>query len=253
MIFKILFKYILGYLNISAQGYYIERFINTCISKGIFLWNVKRDKSTYMRANVGIKEFKYLKEIAKKTNCKIKIEEKRGFPFVMHRYRKRKIFLGLIMVIIVLMHVASKYVWNIEIEGIENINKEEIIQNLSEGGLSVGTLKSKIDTNKIINKIRLERDDIAWININLKGTNVIVKLVETTQKPEIIKQDEYCNIIASKDAEIVKITAKTGTILVKPGDSVTKDTILVGGWMEGKYTGTRYVHAIRRYRCQSII
>jgi len=248
-----LFKYILGYLNISVEGYYIERFINTCVSKGILLWNVKRDKSTYMRANVGIKEFRKLKEISKKTKCRIKIEEKRGLPFAMHRYRKRKVFFALIIVIVIAMHISSKYVWNIEIQGAENINKEEIMQNLSECGLSVGTLKSKIDTSKIINKIRLDRDDIAWININLSGTNVIVKLVETTKKPEIIKQDEYCNIIANKQAEIVKITAKTGTILVKPGDVVTENTVLIGGWMEGKYTGTRYVHAIRRDRCKSMV
>lgn len=29
----------------------------------------------------------------------------------------------------------------------------------------------------------------------------------------------------------------------KHGDVVQKGTILIGGWIEGKYTGTRYVHA----------
>lgn len=52
MIFRILLRYILGYVNISVEGYYIERFINTCVSKSILLWNVKREKSTYMNANV---------------------------------------------------------------------------------------------------------------------------------------------------------------------------------------------------------
>ena len=65
MIFRILLKYILGYVNISVEGYYIERFINTCISKGILLWNVKREKSTYMHANVGIGDYKKIK-----TSCK---------------------------------------------------------------------------------------------------------------------------------------------------------------------------------------
>ena len=30
---------------------------------------------------------------------------------------------------------------------------------------------------------------------------------------------------------------------VKKGDVVKKGDILIGGWMEGKYTGTRYLHA----------
>ena len=57
MIFKILIRYILGYVNVSIEGYYIERFINVCISKNIFLWNVKIDRSTYAHANVRSKRF----------------------------------------------------------------------------------------------------------------------------------------------------------------------------------------------------
>lgn len=167
MIFRIFLKYILGYVNISVEGYYIERFINTCISKSILLWNVKREKSTYMHANVGIEDYKKLKQIAKKTKCKMKIEEKRGLPFLMNRYRKRKIFFMLLIAIAILMYGTSRFVWNIEIEGTDRIEEEEIIKDLAEYGLCVGTRKDKINTQEIINKIRLERDDIAWMNIDL--------------------------------------------------------------------------------------
>lgn len=214
MIFIILLKYIFGYVNISVEGYYIERFINTCISKSILIWNVKREKSTYMHANVGINDYKKLKQVAKKTKCKIKINDKKGLPFIMNKYRKRKIFFIFLIIILLTMYGTSKFVWNIEIEGNSEISKEEIIENLSEYGLKVGTLKSKINTQEIINQIRLERDDIAWMNIDLSGTNVIVKIVETTKKPDIIDTTEYCNIVANKKAQITKITATTGTILV---------------------------------------
>lgn len=52
MIFKILIRYILGYVNISVEGYYIERFINVAINQGIFLWNTKIKMSTYAKINV---------------------------------------------------------------------------------------------------------------------------------------------------------------------------------------------------------
>lgn len=215
MILKILPKYILGYVNISVEGYYIERFINTCISRSILLWNVKREKSTYMHANVGIKEYKELKQIARKTKCKIKLEGKRGVPFLMNRYRKRKIFFILLIIIMISMYGTSKFVWNIEIQGTDKISKDEILANLEASGLKIGTMKNKINTQEIINKIRLERDDIAWMNIDLSGTNIIVKIVETTKKPEIVKQDEYCNIVSNKKGQITKITATMGTTLVK--------------------------------------
>ena len=66
MYFKILLSYVLGYVNIEVEGYFIERFINICNSKKIFLWNMKRKHSTIIRVNIGIRDFKRIKKIAKK-------------------------------------------------------------------------------------------------------------------------------------------------------------------------------------------
>ena len=37
MLIKILIKYLLGYVRISIEGYYIERFINLCTTNKILL------------------------------------------------------------------------------------------------------------------------------------------------------------------------------------------------------------------------
>lgn len=66
------------------------------------------------------------------------------------------------------MYAESKFVWNIDIKGLERIPKEEIMTELSESGLEVGKVKSNLETREIINKIRLKRDDIAWMNIDLR-------------------------------------------------------------------------------------
>ena len=140
MIFKILQGYILGYVNIYVEGYYIERFINTCISKSILIWNVKREKSTQMYANVRIQDFKKLKEITKKTKCKMKIRQRKGVPFLLNKYRKRKIFVIFLIIIISAMFGTSRFVWNIEVQG-ENIAEQEILENLAEYGLKPRNIK----------------------------------------------------------------------------------------------------------------
>ncbi len=234
MIFKILLSYICGYVNISVEGYFIERFINMCISKRILLWNTKREKSTYLQTNISIKDFKRIKEIAQKTKCRININKKRGLPFMLNKYKKRKIFVLALLVIIISILATSRYIWNIEIIGNEKIKTEEILQQLNEKGIVIGAEKSKIDPEEIIRKIRLKRDDIAWMSIDLNGTNAIIKIVENTEKPEILDKNDYCNIVANKSGVITKINARTGTPVVKIGDVVTKDTILVGRMDGGK-------------------
>lgn len=222
MFFKILFYYILGYVNISIEGYFIERFINICISKNILLWNLKRKKSSILYTNIGMKDFKKIKEIAKTTKCRVKIEGKKGLPFILYKYKKRKIFFILLIIILLIIFGLSNFVWNIEVIGNNSIQIEEIKQDLSKYGLKIGTLKQKINTKDIINNMRLERSDIAWLGIHLKGTNVIIEVVETDKKPDLVDENDYCNIISDKDGIITKINVQNGTALVKNGDIVKK-------------------------------
>ena len=243
MFLKIWLSYLIGYVNIKVESYFLERFINICISKNILLWNIKRKKSTVLYANLSIRDYKKLRAISKKTKSKIKIESKKGLPFILHKYRKRKIFLGLLILIVLGLIITSNFIWNIEVKGNVEISSEEIIEELSSEGLKIGANKNKIDTNSIINKIRLNRDDIAWIGINLKGTNAIIEIKETDKAPEVIDENEYCNIISNKTAMITKINVQNGTAQVEEGNIVKPGDTLVAGYLEGKFTGIRYVHA----------
>ena len=243
MFLKIWLNYIIGYVNIKVESYFLERFINICISKKIFLWNIKRKKSSLLYANISISDYKKLKQIAKKTKARVKIQAKKGLPFILHRYRKRKIFLGLLILVIIALVVTSNFIWNIDITGNVKISEQEIIEELNNQGLKIGVNKSKLDTNSIINKVRLNRDDVAWIGINLKGTNAIVEIKETEKAPEVVNEDEYCNIISNKTGMITKMNVQNGTAAVSVGDIIKEGDILVNGYLEGKYTGIRYVHS----------
>ena len=231
-------NYFTGYVKIKVEGLFLERFINICVSKKILLMDIKREKSTIMYANVGIADYKKLKQVARKTKSKIKIQRKKGLPFTIKKYRKRKIFGILFVVILALLIVSSNYIWNIEISGNVKITNQEILQSLEESGLKVGLSKNDIDINAVISKIRLDREDIAWIGITVKGTNAIVKI----KAPEVIDENKFCNIVANKTGMITKINVQNGTANVKVGDIVEEGDILVNGYLEGKYTGTRYVH-----------
>lgn len=47
MLIKIILSYILGYLRVTIEGYYIERFINICKNEKILIWNFQNEKKTY--------------------------------------------------------------------------------------------------------------------------------------------------------------------------------------------------------------
>lgn len=243
MYIKILIYYILGYVNIVVEGFFIERFINTCISKKIFFWKTNRMKSTVFSANISVRNYKEVVKIAKKCQCRIRITNKKGIPFLLNKYRKRKIFVVTLGIIILGIITIFNFIWNIEIKGVDEIKQREIMEFIQNEGIDIGKYKNNIDLQSLINKIRIQRDDIAWVGMEIKGTNLIVDVVEADKKPEIINEDEYCNVVADKDGIIVKVKAQNGTPAVEEGTTVKKGDILIQGWLEGKHTENRYVHA----------
>ena len=243
MLIRHLYTEISGYVNIKVEGFFVERFINMCLAQDIFLWNIKYENNALVKLKISVADFRKIKKIAKKTKSKVKIEKKEGLPFLLYHYRKRKIFLILACIVFLLIFILTRFVWNIEIIGAENISVDELKAILKEEGIKEGILKNKIETEEIINRVRLKREDLAWIGIKIKGTNVIVEVVEAKEKPEIIDETQICNIVAKRSATISKIIVQNGTARVAVGDTVKEGDLLVEGVMEGQYTGTRQVNA----------
>lgn len=221
-----------------------------------------------MYANISIEDFRKIKRIASKTKCRIKIKSKKGLPFIFYRYKKRKIFLICLILVFLGLLAFSQFLWNVDVVikdttgakqvsskqaliksehseqgSTEQYNIAEIRYDLEEAGLKTGIMKNKINVSTIINNVRLKRNDIAWMGIDLKGTNAIVEIVFSTEKPNIVDESDFCNIVADREGVIHKISAQNGTISVNKGDLVRKGDLLIAGWIEGKYTGKEAVHS----------
>ena len=139
MIIRIWIGYIIGYLGITIEGYYIERFINMCRSNKIAIWHLKRKKEIQLDFRVGIQDFKEICRIAKKTKCK------RGLPFLLHRYKKRKIFFVFLLLMISLTVLSSYFVWNVDIVEENGQELENIEKDIEAAGLKIGEWKGKIN------------------------------------------------------------------------------------------------------------
>ena len=75
-----------GYLRIRVEGYSPERFLNLCCYHGIFLWNLRPAKGAY-EMNIRVRDFRRLRPMVRKSRAKVRITQKRGVPFFIHKYR----------------------------------------------------------------------------------------------------------------------------------------------------------------------
>lgn len=246
-----LWNYIKGYVIIMVEGYFPEKFINVCISRGVYLWDINRQKSCTITLKVGIKAFKRLRPIIRKTRCRVKICAKRGLPFIFYRHRKRKTFLAGAFLFIGMVYFLSSFVWTVEVKGNKRIEAQEIVNNLAGVGLKVGTWKPMVDTDRLTNQMMITMKDIAWISIDISGTRAIVEVSERVKTPIVIDKNVPCNIVAAKDGVISAVIVFEGTPLVKAGDTVKRGDLLVAGMVESKDKAIRYVHSIAKVEART--
>lgn len=217
-----------GYLYVRIRGVSPERFINLCCNKKIFIWDLKHVEDEY-RFHISIKNFKKLKPIAKKTGLVPRILRKTGFPFMMHRHRKRKGFLIGAILCIIMVYIMSLFIWDISILGGSKYTPYAMIKFLNQNHIHTGILQKKINCQEIEEKIRLKYKDIGWVSAEIKGTRLIIKITETNM-PAAAKVDiAPSHMVATKDAIVKEIITRSGTPLVRPGDVVKKGDILVSG------------------------
>ncbi|MBQ7668755.1 MAG: sporulation protein YqfD [Clostridia bacterium] len=247
-----IYNFIKGYVVVSVEGFFTEKFTNLCMRNNINIFEIKRKGTSKIIFETTVKDYKKMRKYAHKTGCRIKIHKKRGVPFFLFRYRKRKWFALGIALFIMILSILTSFIWEVEISGNENIPTKVLAQELAESGLKRGMLKFNFYSQEVIYKMMIKRDDIAFMSIDINGTKAKVKIVEKVLKPRGVKKDEPCDIIASRAGVITAINVLSGEASVVVGSVVNEGDILVKGVMsfEKIPEETYLVHAMAEIKAR---
>ncbi len=222
-------SYFTGYLTITVSGKFCERFIQVCAVNNILLWDIVKVSKSSIRCKISARAFRKLPKISYNTAVSVHINIKHGLPFLINKYKERKIALFSVIIFISLVIVANQFVWGIEVRGNLNIPEEKILSALNQSGLRVGMLKSKIDQRELKKDSMLLIPELAWLWVDKRGSKIIVEVREKIETPEVLGPNEYYNIVARKDALIENMTVKEGVPVVEMGETVIAGTVLVTG------------------------
>lgn len=248
-----LWNYLQGYVIILAEGHSLERFINICTRRQVLLWDIRRRNNLAMTLKTSIKGFELIKSIAEKTRCRVSIIDKKGLPFFINRYKRRKAFiLGMLLFYIFISLIAS-FVWDVEVYGNIDTRTSDLLQKLDELGVRPGVLKYSINPDMIAKTLILQIKEFSWVSFEIRGTKAKLFVEERTKPPILIARDVPCNIVAERDGIIYSIIVKNGQEVVKIGDTVTKGQLLVSGAIENEREPgqVRLVHSIAEVKART--
>ena len=135
-------------MEITAQGYFLERFLNLCLMDDILLYDLSRENTEKLSAKINISSFKKLRVIARKTRTRIQINKKFGFTFFIQKNKNRRGLCIGVFLFILIIYFFSTHLMGISLVGNNKISDDELFTSLLSYGVKIGVPVNSINTKK---------------------------------------------------------------------------------------------------------
>ena len=249
MIEKLL-RFFRGYVIFEIFGAFPERFINICMHRGIFVFNISRENGFF--AAMYLSDYRKIRTLAKKSGVHLRVRKRVGIPFLLAKYKNRRgLFVGLILFLVISISMQG-FVWTVELKGVNTISSSAVLEFLESEGLKPGAFKNSLDTHRIERSLMSEFPEIGWMSVNLIGTKAEIEIKEKAVKPDIIDSKTPCNIKASHDGLVLSVLAENGSAEVEAGSAVIEGQLLISSAMVNALDEIDYVRARGKVMAQTV-
>lgn len=217
----------INYFWIEIKGKNPKRFLSKLLKLKINIADIKYEKDKVL-LKVSYEDYKNIKQI--KTIYTIKIIKTSGKKKLLEQVIKYKISLLTFIISVFFLLIISSFILFINIDT-ENKNIKKIIkENLQENNVTLySKKKSYTKLKEITQNIKNNNlDNIEWIEIDQKGVVLTVKVIERLSN-NTNANNNYKDIVASKNGYIKKIYSRKGEVLKNIDDYVKKGDIIISG------------------------
>ncbi len=218
----------LGSVEWSGYGGFQEKLLTKLLESDIPLRDVNVSGGI-IKGKVSPFHYYTLAEHARNCGVRIKSGKRRGLYFTLTRYKNRLgVYIGLLLFAVLLTFHGSR-ISDITVNGAP---RTQVLRILSECGVTKGADKDGLQLFKAERLLMSEIENCAWADVSIVGSRVTVTVELGTPAPEIEDNTKPRNLVASRDAVVVKQTVRKGSSVLPNGSGVQKGGLLVSGAVE---------------------
>lgn len=238
MIIKLL-NYFTGTLSIAVKNPFVNSAVRLILEQKLIQGEISQNDDGIVFSIRGT-HMKRWEMSALHHGIEYEVIGERGLPKVLRRYKGRWGIAAGIGIFAVITLWSSSVIWNIDVIGNSQISDSNIKSWLEEQGCHPGTFIKGIDFDSLHNNVMLSHPEIAWISVNVDGTQAHVEVKEVTTLPVSPKDGDYTNVVAGEDGQIELVYVYEGKPVVRPGDAVQKGDLIISGAMSVGESGVRF-------------
>ena len=207
------------------------RLVTLAARQGLVLWGYRpgpEGSSAWVLAG----SYHRLRPLCRRAGAVCRITRKAGLPFWSRKLLGRKGLVAGALAAGLLYWYLSGCLWGIAVSGEDAVTQRQILDAAESRGVRLGVRLSDLEPRLAARGILREVEGLTWAAVNTDGCFAQIAVREGDPEPEREQVEEWSNIVAGKEGQVVEITAEEGRAEVKVGDVVTKGQLLISGLYE---------------------
>lgn len=214
-----------GYVIIKLKGPDLEMLLNRIVAADLGLWDLDRVTPNIIIAKVRASHFQQLRPLLRGLETRVSIVGRGGLPFILHKLKHRQLLLFGLIAFFVFMYYLSGFIWFVQIDGCEQVTKEEILAVVNDQGFRIGHPRKGFNTGIVEVNLLSNIPELSWVGVTIKGSLMRIQVAERTSPDLSLVQ--VGNLAASRNGVISQVILMRGTAMVTPGATVKKGDILI--------------------------
>ncbi|MDI3318076.1 MAG: sporulation protein YqfD [Bacillota bacterium] len=238
-----------GFLRVTLSGRRPERLLNRLMQEDVPVWGVRTAREDGgLELLLRLRDLPALRRAARGLRVRVRIRERGGAPFLARRMRAHRGWVGGAALALLFVYLLSNFVWFVEVRGNHQLPRQAILAVLAREGLKPGAFRPLIDPARVAGALERSLPQVAWAGIRIQGSRALVRVVEKLPEPKPAPA-RPADVVARREAQVVRVEAEQGLAQVKPGDIVEPGRVLISGQVPvareggGEGEGVLWVHA----------
>ena len=221
------------YLHLEITAAVPERLLTQLIHSNIELLDITVIDFLTVKIKIRKSQYNLVVNIAEHCGASCQLIGRIGILWSVQSILKRPVLLIGVLFFIFLSSMMNGRVFFIAVSGNEYV-PEKVILSTAEGcGIGFGAKTSKVRNEEVKNLLLKQLPQLQWVGITTSGSVATIQVKErSVQDSAKHTQQGVSSIISSRDGVISEMTVYKGTPIVRVGQSVQADDMLVSGYTD---------------------
>lgn len=216
-------------ITLELEGLMLERLLCKALAEGAQFAHAARLTRRRIAVTCAPRSARILRALAAKYHIDCRVTRTGGVSAIIARAKARITLIAAFGTALILSAMYLSRVWIVDVRLIRGTNAPAGVEYaLEKSGVEIGASIADIDAE--LAALRLNAlDGCAHASVEREGVVVVAEIACEEPSPGLYDISYARDLVALCDGVVASVNVKSGTAMVKPGDTVRRGQVLIAG------------------------